>query len=187
MKWKIVRRRSFRRGGHERFPAGDILITNLLDLSYPNDEPDEVIVRLVSELVGETLTLDQYRAVNEHLTGEDYTIWERFFPALGYLMQLVADQPDREIRTSMAVTLAVSMRYAVWGNFDRGNFDEETQKLIRDCNQLLLANLFETRDVEKQRYLLTGIAACTGDQSAITILHDLASGNTGEHSSIRIE
>ena len=180
-------RLSFVPGEPKRYPAEVTLDKSLLTLSYPNDEPDEVIVELVAQLVGKQLSLAEYRKVHEHLSGEDYTIAERFFPALENLVQLVNDQENASTRNSMAVTLAVSMRYAVCNDFDPTEFDATTQAKIQDCCRLFVEHYIQTDDVENQRYLLTGIAACKGDISATTVMHDLASGNTGEYSSIRIE
>lgn len=95
-------------------PGVSSMETCLLELNYPDDQTDETVVAMIANLVGRQLTTDDYGKINEHLTGEDYTIHERIFPALQHLVDIAECQKDTRARNQMTVALAVSMIYAVW-------------------------------------------------------------------------
>ena len=149
---------------------------DILDLEYPNDESDETIVNMIAELSGLQLSIDEYRTVIEHLTAEDYAIAERIFPALYDLVQLVRNQPDRNIANQMAVHLAAAVRSAMSQGLNPRDFDAETQSKMQDCCRLFLDSYLELDEVDDQRYLLTGIASLNGDRAAAKLIDRLAIG-----------
>ena len=154
---------------------------SILALSYPSGKSDEQIVSLVASIVGTQLTADQYRQVCEHLTGEDYTIAERFWPALRHLYDIIETQEDEHRRADMTVTLATTTRYAVWQMFSPQTFDPEIRGAAEDCCRLFLETSFSISDVNDKRHLLMGVAAAMGDSEAAKHLHDIGSGYKLKH------
>jgi hypothetical protein len=148
----------------------------ILDIDRYYSGPDGEIVSLVGKAVGEQISVLQFAQIAERLSGEDYTIAERFFPALRYLFDIIKSQ-DRECdRVKMTIQLATTMRYAVWKMCDPQDTDPAIASAIQDSCQLFLETCFLIDEVDDRRYLLMGIVAGLGDSDAAKLLHDLGSG-----------
>ena len=148
----------------------------ILDIDRSYDGPDSDIVSLVAKVVGEQISVLQFAQIAERLSGEDYTIAERFFPALRYLLDIIKSQKDERDRMKMTVQLATTMRYAVWKMYAPQDKDPTILSAIKGSCQLFLETCFLIDEVDDRRYLLMGIAAGLGDSEAAKLLHDLGSG-----------
>jgi len=149
----------------------------ILEIGRFYEGPDSDIVSLVSDVVGEQITVIQFGQICERLSGEDYTIAERFWPSLGYLYDIVKQQENENDRVEMAIQLATTARYAVWEMFSTQEVEPSVWDATKDCCRLFLESCFLVSDVDDKRYLLMGIAASMGDSEAAEKLHDLGSGN----------
>lgn len=149
----------------------------ILDIDRSFDGPDSEIVSLVGEVVGDQISVTQFAQIGERLSGEDYTIAERFYPSLRHLYEIVKSQEDDSDRIKMTVQLATTMRYAVWEMHCPLDAEPSVLSALKDCSRLFLETCFLIKNVEDKRYLLMGVAAALGDAEAAKVLHDLGSGN----------
>jgi hypothetical protein len=150
----------------------------ILGIDRSFDGPDSEIVSLVGEVVGDQISVTEFAQIGERLSGEDYTIAERFFPALRHLYDIVKSQKNDSDRIKLTVQLATTLRYAVWKMNCPHDTEPSVLSALRDCSQLFLETCFLVEKVDDRRYLLMGVAACLGDADAAKILHDLGSGHT---------
>ncbi len=156
----------------------------ILDTERDYDDPAETVVSMVEEAVGYQMSPTEFDHIQRHLSGEDYTIAQRFFPSLKHLVKIVECQKNDLHRHEMILQLAVSARYAVWDSFDPMESEHGIQLSVKECCRLFLEDLMNFKDTEKKmstsdidsrRYLLSAIAACWGDAKAAELMHDLAS------------
>ncbi len=148
----------------------------ILDIDRFYDGPDSDIINMVGEVVGEQITVTEFALIGERLSGEDYTIAERFWPSLRYLYDIIKSQNDEQDRVEMTVQLAVTTRHAVWKMFSPREVIPTFMPDLKDCCGLFLETCFMVEDVNHKRKLLMGIAAAMGDSEAAKILDDLWSG-----------
>ena len=148
----------------------------ILEIDRWYQVPDSEIVSLVGEVVGHPISSNEFDRICDRLSGEDYTIAKRFWPALRHLYDIVKFQNDENERVKMVITLATTTRYAVWKMFSLQDFEPKVREAAEDCCRLFLETCFSVKEVDDRRYLLMGVAAAMGDSEAAKLLHDLGSG-----------